>query len=239
MEVAKRSPARPCKGRRWLPNHATPADAASVPTIYHLDTSRSERIVWLMEELGLPYALERFDRMPNILAPEELQRVHKLGRAPVIRDDDTVLAQSGATVEYIVARHGGGRLGVAPSDPAFAQYLYWLHYAEGSLLLQLLREWTLERFLPDADAAPGLARVRAATRQHLGFVDGHLAGSAYFAGPEFTAADVMRVFPSTTLLRFRKVDLELYPALREYLGRIEERPAYRRAMEVAGPGMKK
>ena len=208
-------------------------------TIYHLDTSRSERIVWLMEELGLPYTLERFDRMPNVLAPEELQRVHELGRAPVIRDGDTVLAESGAIVEYIVARHGGGRLGVTPSDPAFAQYLYWLHYAEGSLLLQLLREWTLERFLPDADAAPGMARVRAATRQHLEFVDGHLAGSDYFAGPEFTAADVMMVFAFTTLLRFREVDLGSYAALQRYLARIGERPAYRRAMELAGPGVRK
>ena len=208
-------------------------------TIYHLDTSRSERIVWLMEELGLPYALERFDRMPNILAPEELRQVHPLGRAPVIRDGGTVLAESGAIVEYIVARHGGGRLGVAPEDPAFAQYLYWLHYAEGSLLLQLLREWTLERFLPDADAAPGMARVRAATRQHLAFVDGHLAGSDYFAGPAFTAADVMMVFAFTTLLRFRGVDLGPYAALRGYLERIEGRAAYRRAMEVAGPGVKR
>ena len=206
-------------------------------TIYHLDTSRSERIVWLMEELGLPYALERFYRMPNILAPEELRQVHPLGRAPVIRDGDTVLAESGAIVEYIVARHGGGRLGVAPSDPAFAQYLYWLHYAEGSLLLQLLREWTLERFLTDADAAPGMARVRGATRQHLAFVEGHLAGSDYFAGPEFTAADVMMVFAFTTLLRFRGLDLEPYAALRRYLSRIEARPAHRRAMEVAGPGV--
>ena len=207
-------------------------------TIYHLDTSRSERIVWLMEELGLPCTLERFDRMPNILAPEELQQVHPLGRAPVIRDGDTVLAESGAIVEYIVARHGSGRLGVAPDDPAFAQYLYWLHYAESSLLLQLLREWTLERFLPDADAAPGMARVRAVTQQHLAFVEGHLAGSDYFAGPEFTAADVMMVFPFTTLLRFRGLDLGPYAALQRYLGRIEGRAAYRRTMEVAGPGVK-
>jgi len=96
----------------------------------------------------------------------------------------------------------------------------------------------LERFLPDADAAPGMARVRAATRQHLAFVEGHLAGSDYFAGAEFMAADVMMVFPFTTLLRFREVDLGPYPALRGYLGRIEGRAAYRRAMEVAGLGVK-
>ena len=135
-------------------------------TIYHLDTSRSERIVWLMEELGLDYEVEVFERGPDIFAPEELKRVHPLGRAPVIRDGDTVLAESGAIVEYVVARHGGGRLAVAPSEPGFARYLYWLHYAEGSLMLQLLREASLDRMLPDADATPGMrgcARRRACT----------------------------------------------------------------------------
>lgn len=204
-------------------------------TIYHLTTSRSERIVWLMEELGLPYRLETFVRTPAIVAPEALKQVHPLGRAPVIRDGDVVLAESGAIVEYIVARHGGGRLSVAPDAADFPRYLYWLHYAEGSLMLQLLREWTLERMLPDADAAPGMARIRDATRQHLTMVEAHLAQFPYFAGAAFTAADVMMVFAFTTLQRFRTLDLGPFPALRAYLARIAERPAYRRAMAVAGP----
>ena len=208
-------------------------------TIYHLDTSRSERIVWLMEELGLDYKLEVFDRRPDIFAPDELKAIHPLGRAPVIRDGDTILAESGAIVEYIIARHGGGRLGVAASEPEFAQYLYWLHYAEGSLMLQVLREWSLQRMLPDPDAAPGMARVRETSRLHLSVIDDHLAHHPYFAGQDFTAADIMMVFTFTTLQRFRTLDLSPYPALSAYLQRIEARPAYRRAMELAGPGRKK
>lgn len=208
-------------------------------TIYHLDTSRSERIVWLMEELGLDYELEVFDRRPDIFAPDALKDIHPLGRAPIIRDGDTVLAESGAIIEYIIARHGGGRLAIAPSEPDFAQYLYWLHYAEGSLLQQLLREWSLERMLPDPDAAPGMARMRANTRLHLSFIGDHLAKHPYFAGQAFTAADIMMVFCFTTLQRFRALDLSPYPAIGDYLGRIEARPAYRKAMQLAGPGRKK
>ena len=207
-------------------------------TVYHLDTSRSERIVWLMEELGLDYELQRFDRQPNVRAPEELKQVHPLGRAPAIRDGDTVLAESGAIVEYVIARHGGGRLAVAPSEPNFAQYLYWLHYAEGSLMLQLMREWSLDRMAPDADSLPGMAQMRDATRLHLSVTDQHLARTPCFAGPAFTAADIMMAFPFTTLRRFRALDLAPCPAIEAYLRRIEARPAYCRAMEIAGPGRK-
>lgn len=207
-------------------------------TIYHLDTSRSERIVWLMEELGLDYEIEAFERRPDVRAPETLKQVHPLGRAPVIRDGDTVLAESGAIVEYLIARHGGGRLAVAPSEPDFARYLYWLHYAEGSLMLHLLREWSLDRMLPDADATPGMAGVRETTRLHLAMVGGHLATHPYFAGQAFTAADVMMVFPFTTLLRFRALDLTPFPGITAYLRRIEARPAYQTAMTLAGPGLK-
>ena len=206
--------------------------------VHHLDTSRSERIVWLMEELGLPYTLEVTDRTPQIVAPEAFKRIHPLGRAPVITDGDVVLAESGAIVEYIVARHGGGRLSVAPERPEFPDYLYWLHYAEGSLMLQFLREWTLERMLPNADAAPGMARVRQTTKLHLDFIARRLAAAPYFAGPDFTAADVMMLFPFTTMQQFRALDLSPYPSIRDYVARIEARPAYQRAMDLAGPGRK-
>ena len=205
-------------------------------TIYHLDSSRSERIVWLMEELGLAYELEVFPRRPDIRAPESLKQVHPLGRAPAIRDGDLVLAESGAIVQYIIARHGGGRLGVAPSEPDFARYLYWLHYAEGSLMLQLLREWSLDRMLPDADAAPGMAAVRETTRLHLSTADAHLATFPHFAGQAFTAADVMMTFPLAAMPRFRALDLAPFPNIQAYLRRIEARPAYREAMRRAGPG---
>ena len=208
-------------------------------TIYHLDTSRSERIVWLMEELGLPYTLDVFERGRDIFAPESFKQIHPLGRAPVIRDGDVVLAESGAIVEYIIARHGGGRLGVGPTEAAFPRYLYWLHYAEGSLMLQLLREWSLERMLPDADAVPGMARVRETTRLHLATIDAHLAQFPCFAGEAFTAADVMMLFAFTTVRRFRGIDLAPYPAIGAYVQRMEARPAYRRAMELAGPDRRK
>ena len=107
-------------------------------TIYHLETSRSERIVWLMEELGLEYQLEVFPREATGAAPAPLKAIHALGRAPVIRDGDTVLAESGAIIEYIVHRHGGGRLVPATTDPAYPRYLYWLHFSEGSLMSLLL-----------------------------------------------------------------------------------------------------
>jgi glutathione S-transferase len=206
-------------------------------TIYHLDTSRSERIVWLMEELGLPYDLQTIPRTPNEVAPDAFQQIHPLGRAPVIRNGDVLLAESGAIVEYIVARHGGGRLSAAPSEPRFARYLYWLHYAEGSLMLQLLRERSLDRMLTDPGAAPEMARVRATTRRHLDFVEDALTEFPYFGGETFTAADIMMAFPFTTLRLFLPLDLAPFPALRAYLTRIETRAAYRKAMDVAGPGI--
>lgn len=204
-------------------------------TIYHLGRSRSERIVWLMEELGLEYELVKFDRGADRFAPEDLKRVHPLGRAPVIRDGETVLAESGAIVEYIIARHAGGRLAVSPSEPNFAQYLYWFHYAEGSLMLQLLRESTLVRLVPNADQLPGMSRVRETTRQHLEFIEQTLAASPYFAGPSFTAADLMMVFPFTTLLEFLPgtLDIAAFPHLLGYLERVKARPAYARAMALA------
>jgi glutathione S-transferase len=207
-------------------------------TIIHLDTSRSERIVWLMEELALPYAMEIIHRTPNIAAPESLKAFHPLGRAPIIRDGDTVLAESGAIVEYIIARYGEGRLSVQPFAPNYAQYVYWLHYAEGSLMLQLLREWTLERNMPNADEAPGMPRIREATQTHLAFIDAHLATTPYFAGDTLTGADIMMVFPFGTLRQFRTLDLAAFPAIEAYLARIEARPAYQRAMVKAGPGVK-
>ncbi len=195
----------------------------------HLDQSRSERIIWLLEELGLEYQLEVFLRQPDLYAPAALKDAHALGRAPVIRDGDVVLAESGAIVEYLIARHGQGRLAVPPSAPEFPQYLYWLHYAEGSLMLQLLREWSLDRMLTDADSHPGMARVRAGTKAQLQSVEARLQGSPYFAGEAFTAADIMMAYPFTTFRRICPVDLSGYPAIQAYVCRLEARPAFQKA----------
>jgi glutathione S-transferase len=205
-------------------------------TIYHLSTSRSERIVWLMEELGLEYELERFQREPNGAAPDALKVIHPLGKAPVIRDGDTVLAESGAIVDYIVHRYGGGRLAVQPTAAAYARYLYWLHFAEGSLMSLALIALVLSR-VPEGSASPAGIRVLARMKQMLSFVDLELGNGPYFAGADFTAADVMMTFPFTTMRLFLDYDLAPFPNILAYLKRIEARPAYRKAMGLAGPGI--
>lgn len=201
-------------------------------TIYHLSTSRSERIVWLMEELGLDYRLEPFQRQPSGAAPDALKAIHPLGKAPVIRDGETVLAESGAIVDYIVHRHGGDRLAVQPTAAEYARYLYWLHFAEGSLMSLMLIALVLSR-VPDGSASPAGIRVLARMRQMLAFVDAELGDGPYFAGAAFTAADVMMTFPFTTMRLFLDYDLAPFPNIVAYLQRIEARPAYLKAIAVA------
>ena len=203
-------------------------------TIYHLDTSRSERIVWLMEELGLEYKLELHLRQPNGAAPDALKAIHPLGKAPIIRDGDTVLAESGAIVEYIVNRHAGGRLAVPPAAADYARYLYWIHFAEGSLMSLMIVALVLTR-IPGGDKTPAGVRVLERMRTMLAFVDGDLAAGPYFVGAQFTAADVMMTFTFTTMRHFLDYDLAPYSNIVAYLKRIEARPAYCKAMALAGP----
>jgi glutathione S-transferase len=203
-------------------------------TIYHLDTSRSERIVWLMEELGLEYELELFQRNDNGSAPDALRKIHALGKAPVIRDGNTVLAESGSIVDYIVHRYAGDRLAVAPAAADYARYIYWFHFAEGSLMSLLILALVLSR-VPEADASPVRARVLERMKQTLAFIDSELAQATYFAGATFSAADVMMTFPFTTMRHFLKYDLAPYANILAYLQRIESRPAYQKAMALAGP----
>ena len=199
--------------------------------LVHLDRSRSERIIWLLEELGLPYTLDAFQRRPDLYGPEKMRQAHVLGRAPVIYDGDVVLAESGAIVEYILACYGQGRLSVEPAAPIFARYLYWLHYAEGSLMLQLLREWSLDRMLPDADSHSGMARIREGTRMHLTMIEGALKDASYLAGDQFTAADIMMAYPFTTFRHYiRPLELSAYPAIAAYASRLEARPAFQKAV---------
>jgi glutathione S-transferase len=203
-------------------------------TIYHLDTSRSERIVWLMEELGLDYKLELFQRNANGSAPDALREIHALGKAPVIRDGDTVLAESGAIVDYVVHRYAGDRLAVAPAAQEYARYIYWFHFAEGSLMSLLILALVIGR-VPEANASPVRTRVLERMKQTLAFIDSELAQSTYFAGAAFTAADVMMTFPFTTMRHFLNYDLAPYANILAYLQRIESRPAYQKAMALAGP----
>ncbi len=208
-------------------------EACKLITVYHLSTSRSERIVWLMEELGLEYKLEVFPREPGGAAPAPMKALHAIGKAPVIRDGDMVLAESGAIVEYVVQRYGGGRLAVPPEAPEYARYLYWMHFAEGSLMSLMLIALVLSR-IPEASASPVRTRILDRMKQMLAFVDADLAGRTYFAGPDLTAADVMMLFPFTTMRKFLEYDLAPYVNICAYVERIEARHPYRIAMARVG-----
>ena len=202
--------------------------------VHHLSVSRSERIVWLLEELGVPYELRWHQREGNGAAPPALREVHALGKSPVIEDGPLTLAESGAIVEYIVQRHGGGRLGVAPADPRYPGYLYWMHFAEGSLMTLMLIALVLSR-VPEAKEGPVVKRISQRLATMLGYVDSSLAGHEYFAGDRFTAADVMMSFPFTTMRRYLDFDLAPHSNITAWLARMEARPAFLKAMRIAGP----
>jgi glutathione S-transferase len=205
--------------------------------VHHLGKSQSERIVWLCEELGIPYELKRYTRDPvTILAPAEYKALHPIGAAPVIADGDLVLAESGAIVDYIMATYGEGRLALRPDDPDFAQFLYWFHFANGTLQAGMGRLMILNRLKLPADN-PMLLATRARVDRAFDLVDARLADANYLAGETFTTADIMMGFSLTTMRYFQPYDLARCPHIVSYLGRIGARPAYRRAMEKGDPGM--
>ncbi len=206
-------------------------------TVHHLGRSQSERIVWLCEELEIPYELKRYARDPvTLLAPKDYKALHPIGAAPVITDGDIVLAESGAIVEYIVAKYGGGRLTLGADHPDFVQLLYWLHFANGTLQANMGRLMILNR-LKLADDNPVLRATRARVDRAFDAVEARTRTAAYLAGSEFTTADIMIGFTLTTMRYFQPYDLTRCPGIVEYLGRIGARPAYRRAMEKGDPGM--
>lgn len=206
-------------------------------TIHHLGKSQSERILWLCEELGLPYELKRYERHPvTILAPPELKALHPLGAAPVITDDALVLAESGAIVQYIIGKHGDGRLALAPAHPDFAQYLYWFHFANANLQTHMGRNMVLRR-LDLATNDPTLLSTQGRLDRALELVETRLSSVDFLAGKELTAADIMIVFSLTTMRIFLPLDLSPYPHILAYLRRIGDRPAYQRAMHRGDPGM--
>ena len=206
-------------------------------TIHHLGKSQSERIVWLCEELDVPYRLERHARDPvTMLAPPALTALHPMGAAPVIVDGELVLAESGAIVSYIIGVHGGGRLAYGPYHPDFAAYLYWLNFANGNLQPVMGRSMLLRRAELPADHPVRLAQQGRLERA-FAQVETRLGAADYLAGGELTAADIMTVFSLSTMRHFTPVDLAPYPNIRAYLQRIAARPAYRRAMQAGDPDM--
>jgi glutathione S-transferase len=206
-------------------------------TVHHLGVSQSERIVWLCEELGVDYHLVRYDRDPvTRLAPPAYRNLHPYGTAPVITDGTLVLAESGAVIEYLIARHGQGRLGVAPSAPEFPDYLFWLHFANGSMMPNLFGRM-ISASLPDRQENFLLDVLAQRDDRAWSLMESRLSASPYFAGAELTGADVNMGFTLTTARLFVPRDLAPYPAIRAWLQRIGARPAYRRAMARAEPGM--
>jgi glutathione S-transferase len=206
-------------------------------TIHHLGKSQSERILWLCEELGVPYELKIHDRdRVTNLSPPELRAMHPMGTAPVITDGEVVLAESGAIIDYIIGRHGGGRLARGPADADFAQYLYWYHFANASLQPVMGRNMLLRRLKLPADNPVLVATLERLDRA-LRLVDQRLGECAFLAGDELTAADIMAVFSLTTMRYFMPVDLGPYPRILAWLQRIGAREAYQRAMHKGDPGM--
>lgn len=205
-------------------------------TIHHLGRSQSERIVWLCEELGIPYTLKLYQRLPNRQAPPEYNALHPMGLAPVIDDDGVVLAESGAVVDYILAKYGKGRLRPAAEASDFADYLYWFHFANGSFQPAAMRLLITQRLgaAPDhPTAAIGAKRLG----MMLAMLDARLKDNAWLAGADFTAADIMIVFTLTTMRHYAPYDLSPYPNILAYLQRVAARPAYQRAMQKGDAGM--
>lgn len=203
--------------------------------IHHLNNSRSHRIVWLLEELGLPYEIVQYERdAVTKLAPPSLYKIHPLGKSPVIKDNDLVLAESGAIVEFLVGKYGGGKFSPTVGSAEHAQYLYWLHFAEASAMTQIILKLYLSR-VPGVPAALN-DRVNAQIATQLDYMESVLSTQAYFAGNTFSAADVQMSFPIiAATARGGLAHLETtHPNLAKYLAQLKARPAFGRADERGG-----
>ncbi len=200
-------------------------------TVHHLNNSRSQRVLWMLEELELPYEIKRYERLPTMMAPPELKQVHPLGKSPVIEDEGRVLAESGAIVEYLVDK-AGGRLG-APEDVEGAlRYRHFLHYAEGSLMPPLLLKLVLSK-VPIMDRL-AMKRIQPMIDVHLDYVESALKQRQWFAGDDMTAADIMMSFPLEAARARGGLDRSR-PKTIAWLTKIQSRPAYKRALQKGGP----
>jgi glutathione S-transferase len=203
--------------------------------VHDLVHSRSSRIVWLLEELELPYEQIVYQREPSMMAPPAMKEIHPLGKAPIIQDGDVTLAESGAIVEYILERHGKGRLRPAAMAPNYPQYLQWVHYAEGSLMPPMVFDLLIRATGTQAELLSQV--VKGFAQQHLQHLNDVLADRPYLAGKEFTAADIMMEFSidaaSGVLLpgMERESWLTGFSNLQQYLDRVHARPAYQRTLK--------
>jgi glutathione S-transferase len=215
--------------------------------VHHLNDSRSQRVLWLLEELGVPYEVKRYTRdKKTLLAPASLRAVHPLGKSPVISDGDTTVAESGAILEYLVEKYGNGRLIPKEGTPERLRYRYWMHYAEGSAMPPLLLKLVFDKVetgpmpffvRPVAKAISSKVKKTFIDPQiatHFSFVDGELSKSAWFAGDEITAADIQMSFPLEAAAS-RAGLASRWPKLAKFVETIHARPAYKRALETGGP----
>ena len=215
--------------------------------VHHLNNSRSQRVLWLLEELGLLYEVKHYQRdAKTMLAPPELRAVHPLGKSPVITDGEVTVAESGAIVEYLIDQYGRGRLKPELGTPERLRYTYWLHYAEGSLMPPLLMKLVFDEVekapmpffvKPIARAISGKVKsafISPQITQHLDYMEAELGKTPWFAGTEFTGADIQMSFPIEAAAAKGSLDASR-PKLTDFLKRIHARPAYKRALKKGGP----
>jgi glutathione S-transferase len=200
-------------------------------TVHHLQNSRSIGILWLMEELELDYHIEYYDRRDQMFSPAEYKLLHGLGKAPVITDGDHVVAESGAVIEYVLERHGNGRMRPASESDDWVRYIQWMHLIEGSVMLPYILGIYVD-MLGEA-GAPLHERVHGEIALHLGFMEQEMAGRDFVAGDDITGADIQTTFflDGASLRRI----LDPYPALKRYSAAMTARPAYKRALARGGP----
>ncbi|MBO0643495.1 glutathione S-transferase [Stutzerimonas stutzeri] len=218
-------------------------------TVHHLNHSRSHRVLWMLEELELLYELKRYERDPKtMLAPPELKAVHPLGKSPVITDGDLTLAESAAILEYLLERYANGRLMPAQGSGDYRRFRYWMHYAEGSAMPPLLLKLVFDRVAsgpmpffikPVARAIANGAHkafIGPQLKTHLDYMEAELEKSPWFAGDSFSAADIQMSFPLEAARSRAGLD-QSRPRLLDFLERIQQRPAYQRAVERGGPAL--
>jgi glutathione S-transferase len=199
--------------------------------VHHLNNSRSQRILWLIEELGVDYEIVFYQRDATTrLAPDSLKAIHPLGKSPVITDQDKTVAESGAIIEYLIDTYGAGRLRPAAGTADYIAYQHWLHFAEGSAMLPLMLALYTSR-LGEA-AAPLAPRIQSEIANHLGYMAAHLAGRSFLVGDSLTGADINNVFVLEATASANR--LLAYPNLGDYLARMQARPAYQRGLERGG-----
>lgn len=209
-------------------------------TVHHLQIGQGERIPFLLEELGLPYELKTYKRSP-LLSPPELKAKHPMGASPVLEDatfnaeQPLVLAESNAIAEYLIHKHGNGRLALAPSHPNYADYLYWFHFCNATLLPSMFRTAMTRGMVGGED--PRFKANEARLRNAMSNINNRLAANKYLAGDEFTVADVMTMCCFTTLRKFEPIDLTEFEGVLAWLKRVAERPAYQRAMQKSDPDL--